>query len=197
MQARAENARSALALIGLRCSGKSTLARAVARELGARCVDLDLELLEAARAAGIAGDASSPGELLQRVGEPGFRDLESAALERALEAGGPVVLATGGGVVEREGNRALLAARALCVWLRADLETLQARLRADPAPRPALSGGDAAVELEELARRREGWYASLAELELDTTSTPPQVLAARLLAALDPTARPQFRLLGG
>ena len=105
------------------------------------------------------------------------------------------MLATGGGVVERETNRERLAAHALCVWLRADLETLRARLRADPVSRPALGGGDAADELDDLARRRDGWYASLAELELDTTSSPPQVLAARLLAALDPAARPQFRLL--
>jgi shikimate kinase len=197
VQARTEQGRSALALIGLRCSGKSTLARAIARELGARCVDLDLDVLEAARAAGIAGGASAPGELLQALGEPRFRELESAALEKALQADVPVVITTGGGVVEREANRERLAARALCVWLRADLETLKTRLRADPAPRPALGGGAAADELETLARRREAWYASLAKLELDTTASPPHVLAARLLAALDPAARPQFRLLGG
>jgi shikimate kinase len=131
------------------------------------------------------------------VGEPRFRDLEAIALRLALSksAESPIVLATGGGVVEQEGNRKLLAASALCVWLRADLETLRSRLRADSTLRPALGGGDAAEELGVLARRRERWYASLAQLELDTTSETPKALAARLSAALDPAARPWFRLL--
>jgi shikimate kinase len=196
VQARAEGERDGLALIGLRCSGKSALAREVARELGARCVDLDEELLGVAHAAGIGVGISAAGELLAALGESRFRDLESEALERALSAEPPIVLATGGGVVERARNRELLAARALCVYLHADLETLRARLRADRTARPALGGGDAADELEELARRREPWYAGLAQMELDTCSSLPPVLAARLLAALDPAARPRFRLLG-
>jgi shikimate kinase len=195
VRARAEDDRGALALIGLRCSGKSTLARAVARELGAACFDLDDLLLEGARAAGVAQGVASAGELLATVGESAFRDHEAAALERALSGATPIVLATGGGAVERARNRELLASRALCVWLRADLETLRSRLRADRTSRPALGAGDAADELEELARRRDPWYASLAQLDLDTTHAPPAVLAARLMSALDPAALPRFRLL--
>jgi shikimate kinase len=197
VQARAEEDRPTLALIGLRCSGKSTLAREVARELGAICLDLDEAVVIGARGAGLVQGHSSAGELLAKLGEQRFRNLESKGLQFALSKAfeTPIVLATGGGVVEREDNRELLASRALCVWLRADLETLRSRLRADRTLRPALGGSDAAVELDELARRRDPWYASLAQLELDTTHVPPTVLATHLLAALDPQALPRFRLL--
>ena len=186
-----------LALIGLRCSGKTSLGRALARRLGASFLDLDDVLLDLARDEGLACGGDSAGALLAAVGEPRFRDLEARALERVLTPKQPCVLATGGGVVEREANRALLAQRALCVWLHADLDTLRERLRADPALRPALAGGDAADELADLARRRGPWYAALARLELDTTLGDPPALVESIAQALDPAARPLFALRRG
>ena len=88
-----------LALLGLRASGKSTVGRWLAERLGRPFLDLDDLLLEAARRAGRREE--SAGKLLAEAGPAEFRAFEAEALRRVLEPGLEVVLATGGGVLER------------------------------------------------------------------------------------------------
>lgn len=188
--------RAVLALIGLRCSGKTTLGRELARRLSVDFVDLDDEIVAQARATTELGDVTSPGVLLVADVER-FRDLEELALERVLSRERPCVLATGGGVVERAANRARLAHGALCLWLQADLETLRGRLRADRTFRPALGGGDAADELADQLARRAPRYGELAGLRLDTSARSPAELVAGVVPELDAAARPRFALSAG
>ena len=136
-----------VALIGARCSGKTSAGRELAKRLRWTFVDLDEEIARADAAAREAGAIESAGKVLERVGEAAFRDLESRALAEVLDRPGPFVLATGGGVVEREENKKLLARRTTCVWLRVAASEMQRRLRADPTPRPALEGLDPVEEL--------------------------------------------------
>jgi shikimate kinase len=128
------------------------------------------------------------GELLERAGEARFRDLEAAALRRLLEPSPELVLATGGGVVERADNRTWLARTARCVFLSVPLELLAERLRADPSPRPPLVGGELLAELAELRARREPHYRTLAEIALECGDAAPSEIAARIRAALEPSA---------
>jgi shikimate kinase len=175
-----------LALLGLRCSGKTTVGRALARALGVAFVDLDERTLELGRNAGWQAD--SAGELLLRAGPADFRELESAALRRVLEASPRLVLATGGGVVERPDNRAWLARTARCIYLSVPNEVLAARLAADPTERPALLGGDPAQEpaqeIESLRARREPYYRDLAEIVLERGTEPPATLVEHIRQAL-------------
>lgn len=169
-----------VALIGLRGSGKSTVGPPLARLLGAEFHDLDLEL--GAGGAGLGG--RSAGELLAELGEPRFRALELAALEGLARLPGSQVLATGGGVVETPAARELLARSYACVWLRAPLELLAARLAADPTPRPRLAGADAREELTLLESRRAPWYRGLARVVVEVEDHAPAVLAQRILNEL-------------
>ncbi len=157
-----------VALIGARCAGKTSAGRELARRLGWTFVDLDEEIARADADRRLDADAQPAGKILETLGEPAFRDLESRALAEILDRRGPFVLATGGGVVEREENRKLLARRTTCVWLRVAASEMQRRLRADPAPRPALEpGGDPVEELPRIAERREPAYAETCEIEID------------------------------
>ena len=74
-----------VALVGPRCSGKSTVGRALADLFGVPLVDLDDEVLRRANeTAGGAARFQAAGEVLATWGEPAFRSLESQVLREVL-----------------------------------------------------------------------------------------------------------------
>src|SRR6266568_2195570 len=106
-------------LIGLRGSGKTTVGRVVAERLALPFRDADVEL--EARA------GRSIGDIFATDGETVFRDLEEQTLVELIDWG-LAVIATGGGVILREANRARMKAAGTIVWLTADAETLCQRM---------------------------------------------------------------------
>lgn len=171
-------------LVGLRCAGKSVVGACLARRLGVPFADLDREL--AADWARTEGRAEVPeaGEVLARIGEPPFRELEERTLARLIEAGGPLVLATGGGSIESRQSRASLAAETVAVWLRVETPELQRRMRADPSLRPGLLGDDPVAEVPTLAARRAPLYGSVARHVVDAGVESPESLAERIASLL-------------
>ena len=180
-----------ICLVGLRCSGKSTVGRALAQLLGRPFFDLDQVLAQ--RWSAQIGVELSAGELLARFGEESFRERETAALAQLLQARDGRVIATGAGCVESEASRELLARSAWVVWLVVPLEEMARRMRADPTPRPALLAPDskdgdarpgleaAVAELPLLAQRRDPWYRALADWTLDCGRRPARELASDLV----------------
>jgi shikimate kinase len=164
----------AVVLVGLRGAGKSTVGARLAIALACpfRDLDRDVEAL-----------ANEPLAALLARDEPAFRALEARALEGAL-AVGPVVIATGGGVVLREENRAVLR-RALVVWLRASPEVCAARVAQDPRPRPPLAPGGPLAEARALLAARGSLYEEVSRggLVVDADGSPAEVVA-RILDAL-------------
>lgn len=166
-------------LIGPRGSGKTTVARLLAERLGWSWRDADAVLEERS--------GKSVRTLFAEEGEAGFREREQAVLAELCRQG-PLVVATGGGVVLREANRTLLRRSGWCVWLRADAETLWQRLCADASTterRPALSGGGHA-EVVEVLRCREPLYRECADLVVETAGRTPEAVAEEVLRALKP-----------
>jgi shikimate kinase len=162
-------------LVGYRGAGKSTIGPHLAARLERPFVDLDAEI---ERAAGRPIPA-----IFAADGEPAFRDLESAALARVVASRPGCVLATGGGAVLRPANREAMRRHGLVAWLRADPATLAARLTADPAGRPSLTGRDPAAEVADVLAAREPLYAAVADLTLDTTNATPDACADRIAEA--------------
>ena len=175
--------RAVIALVGLRCVGKSSVGRVLARELGLGFVDLDDAIAWADSEGCCAQHIPTVAHIVETHGWEGFRDLESRELERVLAAGEPLVLATGGGVVERARNRELLRAKARVVWLRDSLDVLTGRLRATD-DRPSLTGLAPAEELARVAQAREPLYREVAQLEFDIGGNTVETAARRVREAL-------------
>ena len=100
-----------VAVIGLRGAGKSTLGRRVADRLGWTFVELNAEIERE--------NALSVKEIFAIYGQEGYRRLEQAALRRLTEHPGPLVLATGGGIVAEPLTYDLLLQAFFTIWLRA------------------------------------------------------------------------------
>lgn len=162
-----------IALIGLMGSGKSTIGARLARRLGLPFVDSDVEIELAAR--------MSIAELFEAFGEEGFRDGERRVIVRLMD-GPRRVIATGGGAWMNDQTRALLAERALVVWLRADIDVLVSRVRRRNH-RPLLIGRDPGEVLRTLAEQRDPVYAT-AHLTIDSGADPHAVTVRRIVEAL-------------
>ena len=147
-----------IALVGMPGSGKSTVGRQLARQLGRRFIDSDAEIERE-----IGGPIRA---FFEQQGEPAFRDLEQRVLSRlALQPG--TVLATGGGSVLREANRRDLAAHCVVLYLRSTPEELFRRLRHD-THRPLLQVPDPLKRLRELFRERDPLYRDVARYTIET-----------------------------
>lgn len=152
-----------IALVGLMGSGKSSIGRRLAAQLGLPFRDADLEIAEAA-------GCSIP-EIFAEMGEAGFRDGERRVIARLLDEP-PHVLATGGGAFVNDQTRAVIKARATSVWLRADLQILARRVGRKDG-RPLLRGRDPMTVLREQAAARYPYYAQ-ADIVIDTPDGPHQ-----------------------
>ncbi len=163
-----------LVLIGLMGAGKSTIGRRLAKQIGWRFVDSDEEI-EAAAGCSIA-------DIFSIHGEPIFRDLEQRVIARLLGEE-QLVLATGGGAWMQPGVRELIKARATSVWLRAELEVLTDRV-SKRNHRPLLETGNKRDILEQLMEDRYPVYG-LADMVVDSSHGPHEVVVERVIAALD------------
>lgn len=147
-----------ISLVGLPGSGKSTVGRHLARRLQLPFLDSDHEI-EARLGCSIR-------EFFEREGEPAFREVEEAVIER-LTRERQGVLATGGGVVLRPANREHLRQRTTVFYLNATPEDLGRRLRHDTI-RPLLQVADPLERLRELHAARDPLYREAAHYVLDT-----------------------------
>lgn len=160
-------------LVGLMGAGKTSIGRRLAAQLGMSFVDADAEI-EAAAGCTIA-------EIFERHGEAAFRDGERRVIARLLDAR-PQIIATGGGAYMDATTRALVGARAVSLWLRADLDTLTART-SRRVNRPLLKDGDPRETLDRLMQQRYPVYAE-ADIIVDSHDCPPDETAQAVLTAL-------------
>jgi XRE family transcriptional regulator, aerobic/anaerobic benzoate catabolism transcriptional regulator len=149
-----------VALLGLRGAGKTTIGKQFARRLHVRFVELDRQIEKAAD--------MSLAELFSLYGEDYYRRLERETLAEVLAEKRPMVLATGGGIVESPDTYALLKKSAVTVWLRAQPEDHWNRVVSQGDRRPMADHPQAMADLRALLAAREPLYAG-AEHTVDTS----------------------------
>ena len=158
-------------LIGMMGCGKSTIGKLLSRQLSCSFIDLDEEI--------VRYEGRSIPEIFADVGDAGFRLCETAALRCVIDEA-PCVIATGGGIVTREENIALMDNAGLVVWLNRPLEDMIADVRQDT--RPNLSG-DKESRMRTLFAQREALYHSAAHC-IFCNSQPPEQSAQQLAVLL-------------
>jgi shikimate kinase len=166
-------------LVGMMGSGKSSIGRRLAARLGIRFVDADSEIEEAA--------GMTIAEIFERHGEPYFRAGEARVIARLLEHG-PQVLATGGGAFMNKDTRALIRAKAVSVWLKAELDVLMKRIKRR-GERPLLKTDDPAATLTALIAERHPVYAE-ADLTVASRDVPHESIVEEIVAALRRSVAP-------
>lgn len=164
-----------IALVGLPGGGKSTVGRQLARRLGLSFVDSDA-VIEQRIHEPIRG-------FFEREGEESFRDLEQDVIAE-LCARSDGVLATGGGAVLREANRAALRAAATVVYLRSTPEELFRRLRHD-TQRPLLQVNDPLGRLRELYVQRDPLYRETSHFVIETGRPSVPMLVNMIVMQLE------------
>jgi shikimate kinase len=162
-----------IVLVGLMGAGKTTVGRRLAKRLGLPFVDSDEEIQKAA--------GQTIAEIFERFGEASFRDGERRVIRRLI-AGPPQVIATGGGAFLDPETRALILAHCIAIWLKAEPETLAARV-ARRNDRPLLKGKDALAALRDLGEARDPFYAE-AHLHIRSRAGPHERTVETIVGAL-------------
>jgi shikimate kinase len=159
-------------LVGFMGSGKSTVGRALAYELGWNFSDLDAEIERKAQ--------STVAEIFDRQGEAAFRAIETAVLRervRTVESGKPYVIALGGGAFLTEENFDLASNHGVTVWLDCPFSSIERRLQGD-TQRPLARDSN---QLRNLFETRRGGYLR-AHYRIELLDDDPNSAVAQILA---------------
>jgi len=159
-------------LIGPMGAGKTTIARVVAERLGVPAGDSDADV-EA-----VAGKPVS--EIFIDDGEPVFRELERAAVARALAEHDGVLALGGGAVLDPLTERDLAAGGHLVVFLDVSIGDAARRIGLN-RDRPLLLGNPRAQWISIMERRRPV-YERVASAVVSTDGRAPQAIADDVVA---------------
>jgi shikimate kinase len=147
-------------LTGFMGTGKTSVGRRLAVELGLEFLDTDDLIEKEAR--------MSINEIFGEFGEGRFRKLEREVIKRVSSTMDGIVLSTGGGAVIDGTNRERLKGWGKVICLSASVDTILARVRGQDE-RPLLSNEDKRKSIQRLLTEREPFYNE-SDLIVDTTT---------------------------
>ncbi len=149
-------------IVGYMGAGKTTVGKALAKELGMQFYDLDWYIEGRMR--------KTVPQLFAERGEDGFREIERRLLHEAAEFE-DVVLSCGGGTPCFFDNMKYMNSQGDTVYLKASPEVLCAHLKMGKTRRPLLEGKDKdellAFVTEQLARREDYYTKAKHVLNVD------------------------------
>ena len=164
-----------IVMVGLMGAGKTSVGRALARNLGIPFVDSDKEIEKAA--------GCSVVDIFSMYGEQEFRRVEEKVIERLLDTPPLIkVISTGEGAFITPAVREMVLKRATSIWLRADLELLVKRTNFRHT-RPQLLNTDSRQILAQLIKERYDTYAK-ADITVETRDENIHKTLSKVLDAI-------------
>ncbi len=168
-------------LIGYRCTGKTSVGKALAKALGLKFMDLDAELVKKAGA--------SIKEIVRQGGWTEFRRMEKEIIISVSRLKGYVV-ATGGGAVIDSENAAFLKKSGTVIWLKAKPEIIKTRILEDKSTenfRPALTDSGLLEEIDSILKERTLYYETAMNYFIDTDRITIDGACKKILQILQKT----------
>ncbi|HEY8942543.1 MAG TPA: shikimate kinase AroK [Cellvibrio sp.] len=162
--------KSLVFLVGPMGAGKSTIGRLLASELNFNFRDSD-RVIEERTGADIPW-------IFDMEGEEGFRERETAVLQELAGEANSVV-ATGGGIVLREKNRALMKSAGFVCYLTASIDQLVERTARDKK-RPLLQVENPRQKIIDLLALRDPLYQDAADFIVNTDRRSPKAVAQEI-----------------
>lgn len=162
-----------LVLCGMMGAGKTTIGIKIAELTGRRWYDTDGVIVDK------YGKIS---DIFEYYGEAHFRKLETEIVKELAQKDN-LVISTGGGLVLKSENNAVLQANGKIVFLRASLETLAKRLHVD-GTRPLLQTSTESIRdrLARLMKERAPVYEHVADYIVDVDGKSPDQIAEEIVA---------------
>ncbi len=161
-----------LVLIGYRGTGKSTVAKILAAELGWQMVSTDAHVVEQAQ--------KTIPDIVAQEGWDHFRDLETEVCS-ALKEQDHLVIDTGGGIILRTNNMDILKPNGLVFWLTATVATIAQRISED-TQRPSLTTGKTFLEeIQDVLTERTPKYQAATDHVIATDHASPEDIASQIL----------------
>ena len=161
-------------LIGPMGSGKSSVGKKLAKELGLRFFDSDAEV-EQRTGVNIS-------YIFEKEGENGFRTREKNIIAEFVQKKG-LVLATGGGSVMDKENRQKLSKNGTVVYLKTSVDQQLKRAK-NTQTRPLLAHERPKEILEHLRTIREPLYEEIADVLVDTDGCQMNTVVTNVLNIL-------------
>ena len=161
-----------LILCGRMGAGKTTIGIKIAEKTGRRWYDTD----------GLITDKYGKiSDIFEYYGEAHFRKLETDIVKE-LSKQDSLVISTGGGLVLKKENNALLQENGKIIFLRASLNTLSKRLKVD-GTRPLLQTSSQSIRdrLAKLMQERTPVYEHVADYVIDVDEKTPEEIAKEII----------------
>ncbi|WP_420582483.1 shikimate kinase [Reichenbachiella sp.] len=122
---------SKIFLVGMPGSGKSTLGKQLAEQLGRNFFDLDAEIER------MAGWVIP--DIFEQVGEDYFRELENSVLLMLIRLNEPAVIATGGGAPCFYDNMDQMNTAGATIFIDTPMDTIIERVKKEKSARPLVN----------------------------------------------------------
>lgn len=160
-----------IVLIGMRGSGKTTVAKLLAKKLKKPYIEMDDLVMQKAD--------MSTADIVKNYGWEYFRDIESK-ITKEIAKKDNIIISCGGGVIVRAENVKALKKNGKLFWLQTGVSTLVKRIGNDQN-RPSFTGKPQREDMEETLKVRYDLYKNAADMTIDAENLTKEQVTERIM----------------